>query len=83
MWRTGKLLARSISEKLTLTIAGKGRTRMLLTSIPYFKEVIIMSFHCDHCGVSNNEVQSAGAVRGQLEKPLMCRGISTFTQGVP
>ncbi|KAF9512650.1 hypothetical protein BS47DRAFT_1486086 [Hydnum rufescens UP504] len=41
----------------------QGRTRMLLTSIPYFKEVIIMSFRCEHCGASNNEIQSAGAYR--------------------
>jgi len=35
----------------------------MLTSIPFFREVIIMSFRCDHCGISNNEVQSAGTIR--------------------
>jgi C4-type Zn-finger protein len=38
---------------------------MMLTSIPYFKEVIVSSFRCEHCGSTNNEVQSAGAVRGR------------------
>lgn len=33
---------------------------MLLTMIPYFREVIIMSFSCEHCGFQNNEIQSAG-----------------------
>ena len=30
----------------------QGTTRLLLTMIPYFKEVIIMSFRCPHCGES-------------------------------
>jgi len=33
---------------------------MLLTMIPYFREVIIMSFSCEHCGFQNNEIQPAG-----------------------
>lgn len=36
---------------------------MLLTSIPYFREVIVASFRCDHCGNTNNEIQSAGEIR--------------------
>ena len=32
----------------------------MLTQIPYFREIIIMSFSCDHCGFQNNEIQSAG-----------------------
>ena len=37
---------------------------MMLTSIPYFREVIVMSFRCEHCGDTNNEVQTAGTIRG-------------------
>lgn len=33
-----------------------GESRMCLTDIPYFKEVIIMSFVCDYCGFRTNEV---------------------------
>ncbi|KUI62110.1 Zinc finger protein zpr1 [Cytospora mali] len=40
-----------------------GMTRLLLTKIPYFREVIIMSFSCDHCGFHNNEIQAAGSVQ--------------------
>lgn len=36
---------------------------MLLTVIPYFREVIIMSFRCEHCGNSNTEIQSAGEIQ--------------------
>ncbi|EPQ27952.1 uncharacterized protein PFL1_04279 [Pseudozyma flocculosa PF-1] len=41
----------------------EGMTRMLLTYIPYFREVIVVSFHCDHCGNRNNEIQSAGQIQ--------------------
>lgn len=33
---------------------------MLLTKIPFFREIVIMSFSCDKCGFQNNEVQPAG-----------------------
>ncbi|KAG1779494.1 ZPR1 zinc-finger domain-containing protein [Suillus placidus] len=35
----------------------------MLTSIPFFREVIVMSFRCEHCGHSNNEIKSAGKIR--------------------
>ncbi|KAG9225207.1 hypothetical protein CCMSSC00406_0007038 [Pleurotus cornucopiae] len=50
-------------ESLCMKCGEQGITRMLLTSIPYFREVIVMSFRCEHCGATNNEVQSAGEIR--------------------
>ncbi|KAG6873049.1 hypothetical protein C0995_003806 [Termitomyces sp. Mi166 len=41
----------------------EGVTRLMLTSIPYFREVIVMSFRCEHCGATNNEIQSAGKIQ--------------------
>ena len=41
----------------------EGTTRMLLTYIPYFREVIVVSFFCPHCGNRNNEIQSAGQIQ--------------------
>jgi zinc finger protein len=38
-----------------------GQTRLLLTRIPHFQELIIMSFSCEHCGYRNQEVQFGGA----------------------
>ena len=38
----------------------------MLTSIPYFREVIVMSFRCEHCGATNNEIQSAGQIQGMF-----------------
>ena len=41
----------------------QGTTRMLLTNIPYFKEIIVSSFRCDHCGHRDTEIQSAGEIQ--------------------
>ncbi|KDN38945.1 zf-ZPR1-domain-containing protein [Tilletiaria anomala UBC 951] len=50
-------------ESLCMRCHENGTTRLLLTYIPYFKEVIIASFQCDHCGERNNEIQSAGEIQ--------------------
>lgn len=38
----------------------KGITRLLLTKIPFYKEVVLMSFECENCGYQNNEIQQGG-----------------------
>uniref|UniRef100_A0A4X2M2L2 Zinc finger protein ZPR1 n=3 Tax=Vombatus ursinus TaxID=29139 RepID=A0A4X2M2L2_VOMUR len=43
----------------------EGMTRLLLTKIPFFKEIIVSSFSCEHCGWSNTEIQSAGRIQEQ------------------
>jgi len=51
----------------------QGMTRLLLTMIPYYKEVVLMSFACDHCGFRNNELQSGGKIEEQgVEITLKC-----------
>jgi len=40
-----------------------GTTKLLLTRIPHFKEVIIMSFECPHCHFANNEIQSGSVIQ--------------------
>ncbi|KAG8801539.1 nucleolar zinc-finger protein, partial [Serendipita sp. 399] len=50
-------------ESLCMACGEQGITRLMLTSIPYFKEVIVSSFFCEHCGAQNNEIQSAGTIR--------------------
>jgi len=37
-------------------------TTMCVTDIPHFKEVIIMSLHCVHCGYKSNEVKGGGSI---------------------
>ncbi|KAG6030532.1 hypothetical protein E4U41_007803 [Claviceps citrina] len=50
-------------ESLCMNCGENGMTRLLLTAIPYFREVVIMSFACDHCHTQNNEIQAAGTVQ--------------------
>ena len=52
-------------ESLCMSCEKTGITRLLLTKIPHFKEVIIMAFECPHCGVKNNEIQSASVIAPQ------------------
>lgn len=39
-----------------------GDERMVRLEIPYFKEIVIMSFVCDTCGYRNNTVKAGGAI---------------------
>ncbi|ODN82094.1 hypothetical protein, variant [Cryptococcus amylolentus CBS 6039] len=50
-------------ESLCMRCHENGATRLLLTSIPYFKEIIVSSFRCDHCGFRDTEIQSAGEIQ--------------------
>ncbi|CAL9733473.1 zinc finger chaperone Zpr1p [Monosporozyma servazzii] len=50
-------------ESLCMNCHENGTTRLLLTSIPYFREVIIMSFECPHCGLKNSEIQPASTIQ--------------------
>jgi len=38
------------------------QTKMKLTKIPHFKEVVIMATDCDHCGERSTEVKSGGGI---------------------
>ncbi|XP_034238970.1 zinc finger protein ZPR1 [Thrips palmi] len=53
----------TVIESLCLNCGEDGITRLLLTKIPFYKEVVIMSFSCDHCGFSNNEIQPGGQIQ--------------------
>jgi zinc finger protein len=57
-------------ESLCMNCHENGMTNLLLTKIPSFKEIILMSFHCKHCGFRNNEIQFGGTIaeRGCLYK---------------
>ncbi|KDQ61655.1 hypothetical protein JAAARDRAFT_150522 [Jaapia argillacea MUCL 33604] len=50
-------------ESLCMNCGEQGITRMMLTSIPFFREIVVMSFRCEHCNFHNNEIQSAGTIR--------------------
>jgi zinc finger protein len=48
-------------QSLCVNCEEMGQTRLLLTKVPHFKELIVMSFSCDHCGYRNQEVQFGGS----------------------
>lgn len=50
-------------ESLCMNCHSDGITRLLLTRIPFFREIVIMSFSCTECGFHNNEIQSAGQIQ--------------------
>ncbi len=65
---------------------------MLLTKIPHFHDVILMSFRCQHCGYENVDVQSAGQIqekgvrytlvvndRRDLDRATMVSDTATFS----
>ena len=49
-------------ESLCMSCHEKGTTRILMTKIPFFKDIIIMSFSCPHCGFRSNEVEPGEAL---------------------
>ncbi|KAF9111507.1 nucleolar zinc-finger protein [Mortierella sp. AM989] len=49
-------------ESLCMNCHENGTTRLLLTRVPHFREVVIMAFDCPHCGFRSNELQQANAI---------------------
>ncbi|ODV86542.1 hypothetical protein CANARDRAFT_27736 [[Candida] arabinofermentans NRRL YB-2248] len=49
-------------DSLCMNCHEQGVTRLLLTSIPYFGQIVLMSFECSHCGFKNSELQPAGQI---------------------
>jgi C4-type Zn-finger protein len=46
-------------DSYCMNCGDNGKTNLLFTRIPFFRNVIIMAFHCRHCGFRSSEVQSA------------------------
>lgn len=62
-------------ESLCMNCYRNGTTRLLLTKIPFFREIIVSSFSCEHCGWNNTEIQSAGRIQDQgVRYTLSVRG---------
>jgi zinc finger protein len=51
-----------LSDDYQINVRLQGITRLLLTKIPHYKDVILMSFECEHCGYQNNEIQNGGKI---------------------
>ena len=46
-------------ESLCMNCKDQGITRLLLTKIPFFRDIIVMSFSCPHCGYRNTSIEDA------------------------
>ncbi|EKD12214.1 uncharacterized protein L3040_000317 [Drepanopeziza brunnea f. sp. 'multigermtubi'] len=70
-------------ESLCMNCQENGITRMLLTRIPFFREIIIMSFFCPHCSFKNSEIQSAGEIQQKGSRyELRLRAAEDFARQV-
>lgn len=52
-------------ESFCVNCEENGITRILLTKIPFFKEIIIMAFDCPNCGYKNSEIQPGQSLADQ------------------
>lgn len=50
-------------ESVCMNCYERGTTRLLLTRIPFYRDVIISSFSCDHCHMINTGVESANKIQ--------------------
>ena len=47
-------------ESVCMGCQKNGKTTILMTKIPMFREIILISFYCESCGFKNNEVEFGG-----------------------
>ncbi|PVU96673.1 hypothetical protein BB559_002295 [Furculomyces boomerangus] len=55
-------------ESVCMQCYKNGTTRIMLTKIPHFKDIIVMAFECPHCNYRNNEVQSGESIAEKGQK---------------
>eukprot|EP01038_Epipyxis_sp_PR26KG_P014879 gene14879-20008_t len=54
-----------VMTSLCMSCGENGVTRFMLHRIPFFRELILASFACEHCGERNNEVTFGGEIQIQ------------------
>ncbi|XP_039066827.1 zinc finger protein ZPR1-like isoform X2 [Hibiscus syriacus] len=63
--------------------AARCETRMYVTRIPYFQEVIVMASTCDTCGYRNSELKPGGPIPEKGKKITLCvKNISDLSRDV-
>jgi len=55
----------NVIESLCFSCGKNGTTRLLLTRIPFYKELVISSFDCPHCNYKNNQLDPAIEIKPQ------------------
>ncbi|KAL7241723.1 hypothetical protein ACSBR1_014334 [Camellia fascicularis] len=65
------------------TCAAKCETRMFVTNIPYFREVIVMASSCDACGYRNSELKPSGRIPENGKKiTVLVKNINDLSRDV-
>ncbi|PSR87628.1 Zinc finger protein [Actinidia chinensis var. chinensis] len=63
--------------------AAKCETRMFVTNIPYFQEVIVMASSCDACGYRSSEVKPGGRIPEKGKKiTVLVKNIDDLSRDV-
>ena len=52
-------------ESLCMSCYKQGETKLLLTKIPFYRDVVVSSFRCEECHFSNTQVQSCEAIQNR------------------
>ncbi|EZF27666.1 hypothetical protein H112_00345 [Trichophyton rubrum D6] len=50
-------------ESMCMNCHDNGSTKFLLIKIPFFRDVLLESFECPHCGYKNNSIKAAGEIQ--------------------
>jgi zinc finger protein len=58
----------TVIESVCIQCEENGETRLLLTKIPFFQDIVVISFSCPHCGYRNNEIQAAATLEDYASK---------------
>lgn len=45
-----------------------GMCKMCIATIPFFKEIIIMAYSCEHCGFKSTEIKQGGGIAEKATK---------------
>ncbi|KAL5111788.1 Zinc finger protein ZPR1 [Taenia crassiceps] len=56
------------TKSLCLNCHMDGTTRLLITRIPFFREIVVSSFECENCGFSNRSVDPAAPIQAKGKK---------------
>ena len=59
-------------ESVCMSCLENGVTRFLPMKIPYFRDVIVSSFECPHCGNRNNELMNSATISENGIKLELC-----------
>ena len=55
-------------ESACYACTAPGICKMCIATIPFFKEIIIMAYSCEHCGHKSTEIKQGGGISDKATK---------------